>query len=89
MTTADTGAQAPPAAASNGHLPPAEQAENCDTCATRGEIALAILGGAAGLVIFFMAIDLGSGGKLGRRLGLGRGQGEADGADAGDGNSGS
>lgn len=87
MTTADTGAQAPPAAASNGQVPPAGEAEPCDTCATKGEVALAILGGVAGVVIIFMAIDLGSGGRLGRRLGIGRGPDGAEGT-AGDGDSG-
>lgn len=87
MTTADTGAQAPPAAA-NGHQPPAPAAtEECESCATRGEIALAVIGGLAGALIIAMAVDLASGGKLGRKMGLGRGLAESE-EPSGDGNSG-
>jgi len=74
MTTPQAGQQAAPGQV-NGTAPAGPAAEDCDTCVTKGEIALAILGGAIGLGIILMAVDVGFGGKLSARLGLGNREG--------------
>lgn len=84
MTTADAGAQAP-AGSVNGTIPGAPAEEPCETCVTKGELALAVLGGLIGAGIIVMAIDLAAGGRFSRALGLGGARGEAA---ADDGNSG-
>lgn len=87
MTTPGTGQRAPdppqPSVSVNGTAPGAA-GDECETCVSKGELALAVLGGAIGLGIILMAIDLGAGGRLSRAIGLGqRGEDTAD-----DGNSG-
>lgn len=69
----------------NGAVPGAPAAEECADCVTPGERALAIVGVCIGAVIAAIAIDLGTGGKLSGRCGLGKRGGGSDdsAADAG------
>jgi len=91
MTTPSQAAQAgrpdppQPAVSVNGTAPAADPAAGeCADCVTAGERALAIIGVCIALVIAGIAIDLGTGGKLSARVGLGRGEAIAsDDADAG------
>lgn len=86
MTTPSQAAQAQAEAPQsvNGTAPAAEPAEECETCVTKAELALAIVVGSIAAVLLAMAIDTGTGGKLSGLIGLGRGEIPADdGTDAG------
>lgn len=51
---------------------PGPAAEDCETCVTSGERALAIIGVLIGAGIVLIAVDLGTGGKFSGLFGLGK-----------------
>lgn len=62
---------APDPSANGTHAPGAAPEEECEDCVSKGEIGLAVLGGLIGAAILIIAIDVGTGYRLSRALGLG------------------